>query len=161
MAFRMVVILFLSIAWSSAQTAPTSQDLLESIISEVESLKRTVSEQERRILRLEKLVRQLSSADGPTRVLSSSQTKRPTTGYRRPGFRPKENWHRIKNGMSTSQVIDILGKPTRMEDIDMFGYHRLFYSGEVPGSGSVSGNVKLKDDQVWDVNIPYFEQTSR
>ena len=161
MAFRVVVILFLSIAWSPAQDARTPQERLESTISEVESLKRAVLEQERRILRLEKLIRQLSSADYPARALGSPQAKRPTTGYQRPGFRSKENWHRVKKGMSTSQTVNILGKPTRVKDIGGGEYRTLFYSGEVPGSGTVSGSVELNNDQVWQVNIPFFEETSR
>ena len=129
--------------WALAQEAPKSQERLQSIIAEVESLKRTVHEQERRILQLERLVRQLSG-----------RTKRPTRAIA-VGFSAKENWHRVKEGMSTSQVINILGKPTRVKS--GLAFRTLFYSGEVPGSGIVSGSVEFHDDQVWQVNIPFFQ----
>ena len=55
---------------------------------------------------------------------------------------------------SESQVVGILGKSTSVENVGPF--RTLFYRGNVPGSGSVSGNIKLTDDRVWQINKPVF-----
>jgi hypothetical protein len=57
--------------------------------------------------------------------------------------------------MSESQVISILGPPTNV-DRTIGSMPILFYKGEVPGSGFVSGNVKLSEDRVYLVNKPVF-----
>jgi hypothetical protein len=56
---------------------------------------------------------------------------------------------------SQTQVVSILGKPTALEN-SVTTYFTLFYRGSVPGSGFVSGNVKLVDDRVYEVNKPVF-----
>ena len=65
------------------------------------------------------------------------------------------NWNSVKRGMSRLQVETILGKPTSVKTL---GNHiTLHYRGERSGSGYVSGNVKLNDDdRVWDINRPVF-----
>lgn len=57
--------------------------------------------------------------------------------------------------MSEAQVMSILGRPTSVEAMGGI-FKTLFYRGEVAGSGSVSGNIKLQDDRVWQVNTPVF-----
>ena len=63
-------------------------------------------------------------------------------------------WKRLRKGMSSAQVIGILGKPTSVETVGP--YRTLFYQGDVPGSGSVTGTIKLQDDRVWQINTPVF-----
>jgi hypothetical protein len=56
--------------------------------------------------------------------------------------------------MSRSQVEAILGRPTSTKITDP--YLTLFYQGDVPGTGSVTGTIEIMDDRVWQVNIPVF-----
>ena len=74
-----------------------------------------------------------------------------------PKWHTPSNWDRIKDGMSETQVISVLGSPTSTESIGAGEYSYLFYRGEVPGSGFVSGNVRLTYDRVWEVNKPVFD----
>jgi hypothetical protein len=57
--------------------------------------------------------------------------------------------------MSEAQVISILGRPTSIDD-NGYGTKKLFYRGEVAGSGVVSGNIFLADDRVLSVSTPVF-----
>jgi hypothetical protein len=70
-----------------------------------------------------------------------------------PPWMDRSNWSCVQKGMSERQVLSILGKPT---SIKPGVYRKLFYRGEVDGSGFVSGNIWLADDRVQIVNIPVF-----
>jgi hypothetical protein len=69
------------------------------------------------------------------------------------GWHHPANWKRVEKGMSQFQVVSLLGHSTSVEDISSF--RKLFYRGEVNGN-SVSGNIKLESDRVWQINIPVF-----
>jgi len=57
--------------------------------------------------------------------------------------------------MSESQVVAILGPATSVKRVS--DLRTLLYRGEVPGSGTVSGNVELGgEDRVYLVNKPVF-----
>lgn len=118
---------------------------------EVNLLKNTVADQGRRIEMLERGLRGKSSA-----IESSAST---ATQIRTPSsfaypWHDRNSWGRVKNGMSEAQVVFLLGRPTSVEALG--SYRTLFYRGEVAGSGSVSGNIKLNDDRVYQVNTPVF-----
>ena len=153
MAFRVLVALCLVSALSLAQETPKSKDQLQSIITEVALLKRAVVEQERRILQLEKMLQRSPSKMTSARSITQPQPITSRQALSEP-WHYETYWRRIKDGMSESQVIKILGKPTGVKDIGPF--RTLFYRGEVRGSGFVSGNVELSDDRVWQVNTPVF-----
>ena len=154
MAFRVLVALCLVSALSLAQEIPKSEDQLHSIVTEVALLKRVVVEQERRILQLEKIVQRLSTSKMTSaRSITQPQPITSRQALSTP-WHSETYWRRIKDGMSESQVIKILGKPTDVKDIGSF--RTLFYRGEVRGSGFVSGNVRFTDDRVWQVNTPVF-----
>ena len=68
-------------------------------------------------------------------------------------WRDMSNWSKIKKGMSSAQVIRLLGRPTRRDE---FGF-RLFWEGYVDEAYAVvSGNVSILDNQVWDVDRPVW-----
>ena len=124
--------------------------------AEILFLKRVVAEQDRRITELEKAVAALqlgtaSRAEPPIPGESSGAPAQPdsTTSWKQ-----GTTWNRLKDGMSRAQVEAILGRPTSVKTLDVF--LTLFYSGPVPGSGSVTGKVELKDDQVYLVSRPVF-----
>lgn len=135
---------FLPISW--AEDASRIRELE----NEVSVLRRVVVEQGRR---LEELERQSGARnDAPHRAgTPHSYTDSRSSSNR---WHIPSNWDRIKSGMSESQVGAILGSPTSAESVGP--YRTIFYRGEVGNSGSVSGNVKLQDDRVWQVNKPVF-----
>ena len=72
------------------------------------------------------------------------------------GWRNSATWDRIQRGMSERQVVSILGRPTD-RDVNIIDYVTLYYQGEIPGSGYVSGNVVVNDDdRVTQINRPVF-----
>ena len=116
--------------------------------NDILALTRVIREQNKRI---EALERQLSSD-----VTSPSpQPRAPSMSSSSPrGWHNSASWSRIKRGMSESQVVSTLGQPTAV-DVIVSSHRTLFYRGEVDGS-FVSGNVKLHEDRVWEVNEPVF-----
>ena len=122
---------------------------IDDALAEITLLKRALAEQDRRITELERTVKMLQGAQDqpPRRAMPIPST---AAAWKSPSA-----WTRVKDGMSRAQVEAILGRPTSVEDIPG-GYQTLFYRGEVSGSGSVTGTVKLNDDRVWQVNAPVF-----
>lgn len=135
-------------------TAPVfaqESERVRQLEQDVHLLKNTVVEQGRRI---ETLERELRGKSSPTvsRTPSATQTQPAAPGGQ--PWHDRNAWGRVKNGMSEAQVVSVLGRPTSVETVG--SYKTLFYRGEVGGSGSVSGNIKLQDDRVWQVNTPVF-----
>jgi hypothetical protein len=126
-------------------------------LTEIKLLKRIVTEQDRRITELENALKGLVYG-----TQKNALVQRPSTADNRQGapsvaqpWKIPSTWSRIRDGMSQAQVVSILGKPTGIEN-SVTTYFTLFYRGPVPGSGFVSGNVKLVDDRVNQVNQPVF-----
>lgn len=128
--------------------APKDSARAQQLENDITIFKRTVVEQGQRI---EALERQLSSGASPS---SPPRSSSPQSSVAARGWHNPASWSRVKDGMSESQVMSILGQPTSVENI---GSHRtLFYRGEVGSGGFVSGNVKISQDRVYLVNEPVF-----
>ena len=122
---------------------------------DVSLLKRLVKEQDRRIAELEKTVKSLQATTAPSTERPTAQELAKT--IIKPGTARWQNpfaWTQIREGLSRSQVEEILGKPTSVESV--IDSQTLLYKGDVPGSGTVSGMVKLTDDRVSEVHPPAF-----
>jgi hypothetical protein len=127
---------------------------LDDAIAEISFLKRVVAEQDRRISELEKTVNAIERAAKLETPVGDSQAGKTVPPNSAMAWNTPAAWRRLKEGMSRAQVEAVLGRPTSAEP---FGPNlTLFYSGQVAGSGSVTGTVKLTDDRVWQVNIPVF-----
>ena len=129
---------------------------LEASETEINLLKRQVREQDRRIAELERTVKSLqttattANAERPAaHELAKTLVKTPLARWQNPLA-----WTQIREGLSRSQVEEILGKPTSVEAV--IDYQTLIYKGDVPGSGTVSGMVKLTDDRVSEISPPAF-----
>ena len=128
---------------------------LEAAETDVSLLKRLVKEQDRRIAELEKIVKSLQTAttandEKPTpHELAKTIIKPPALRWQNPLA-----WAQIREGLSRAQVEEILGKPTSVESV--IDYQTLLYKGDVPGSGTVAGAIKLTDDRVSEVSPPNF-----
>ncbi len=127
---------------------------LEAAETDIGLLKRMVKEQARQIAELEKTVKSLQSA-------SSVINEKPTAHeIAKTIFTPAARWQnplawtQIRKGLSRAEVEDILGEPTSVESV--IDYQTLFYKGDVPGSGTVSGIIKLTDDRVSEISPPAF-----
>jgi hypothetical protein len=151
--FARLIVICAASSICAAQT--TDHDRLEAALSDIALLKRVVSEQNRRIADLEKQVRTLSSGSAAVEYGSEALPPRQSTQTSQPWKTPSA-WDRIRNGISQSQVTDILGRPTSVSDVGP--YRTMFYRGHVPGSGSVTGTVELNEDRVWPVNKPVFSR---
>lgn len=136
---------------SAAPVFAQESERVRQLEQEVSLLKNTVVEQGRRIEALERESRGKSSAS-ESNVPSKAQPR--TASSAGQPWHDRNSWGRVKNGMSEAQVVSILGRPTSVKTVG--GFKTLFYRGEVSSSGSVSGNIKLQDDRVWQVNTPVF-----
>lgn len=125
---------------------------IENLRKEIRLLKKEITEQNKRIERLEQELINLKNF--LKLKAESKEIQSPVVYSTGSGWKEPSNWDRIRDGMSEKQVVSILGKPTSIEDSGVF--RTLFYQGEVSGSGYISGNVKLTDDRVYFINKPVF-----
>jgi len=137
-----------------ASSSPSRDRRLEAAETEIGLLKRLVKDQDRRIAELEKTIKSLqssapASAEKPTAHEVAKTIIKPAVQWQNPFA-----WAQIREGLSRAQVEDILGKPTSVESV--IDYQTLFYKGDVPGSGVVSGVIKLTDDRVSEITPPAF-----
>jgi hypothetical protein len=96
-------------------------------------------------------LQRLESDASPQQNRNSAKTAAATAAWMNPS-----SWATIRRGMSRAQVEAILGKSTSSK-IDVISYVILIYQGDVPGSGIVSGNVRLdSEDRVVLINPPVF-----
>lgn len=140
---------FLSTPLVFAQRTVASTD---DLAAEVKLLKRIVAEQDRRITTLEQLLKQNETTLTTER---SSEAPHAATAAAS-AWKTNSAWKRLKEGMSRAQVVAILGMPTSVKSVGDRTYETLFYRGDVPGAGSVTGTVELNNDRVWQINIPVF-----
>jgi len=128
---------------------------LDAAETEISLLKRLVKEQDRRIAELEKTVKSLraaptATAEEPAAHDSAKMIVKPLAAR----WQNPLAWTQIREGLSRAQVEEILGKPTSVESV--IDSQTLFYKGDVPGSGTVAGIVKLTDDRVSEITPPNF-----
>jgi hypothetical protein len=127
---------------------------LEATEMEISLLKRLVKEQDLRLSELEKTVKSLQTAttansEKPTAHELAKTIIKPAAQWQNPLA-----WAQIREGLSRAQVEEILGKPTSVESV--IDYQTLSYKGDIPGSGTVAGVIKLTDDRVSEINPPTF-----
>jgi len=70
------------------------------------------------------------------------------------GWKSYTNWNLVKEGMSVSQLEEILGQPSSKGAGSMGSIW--YYEGNVQELGKVSGNIKFYQNRVWDINKPVF-----
>ncbi len=125
--------------------------------SEIQQLRRQIDDQNRRIQRLEdELGRRPGAAAGtpqPHRSASAATPAQSPSTARQLWHTP-EAWNRVAPGMTSVQVVAILGQPTSVDGVDAL--KTMFYRGTTPDGVSLSGIVNLRDDRVVAVNKPAF-----
>jgi hypothetical protein len=141
--------------FGQTSSSPSRDRRQEAAEIDISLLKRLIKEQDRRIAELEKTVKLLRAsgtapAEEPApRELAKIVIKPAAARWQNPLA-----WAQIREGMSRVQVEEILGKPISVEAV--IDYQTLLYKGDVPGSGTVSGMVKLTDDRVSEITPPHF-----
>jgi hypothetical protein len=141
--------------FGQAPSGPSRDRRLEAAETDISLLKRLVKEQDRRIAELEKTVKSLRAA--PTAIAEEPPAHESAKVVIKTFAARWQNplaWTQIREGLSRAQVEEILGKPTSVEAV--IDYQTLFYNGDVPGSGTVAGVIKLTDDRVSEINPPAF-----
>jgi hypothetical protein len=142
--------------FSQTTPIPSRDRRLEAAETDIALLKRLIKEQDRRIAELEKIVRAGQAAppaagnpEKPAAELAKTIIKSAAARWQNPLA-----WTQVREGLSRAQVEEILGKPVSVESV--MDYLTLTYTGDVPGSGVVSGTVKLTDDRVSEIRPPNF-----
>ena len=123
---------------------------------EISLLKRLIKEQDHRITQLEKTVKTLRAGNtvSPEEPVVARETAKAAVKSYAARWQNPLAWTQIREGLSRAQVEDILGNPTTVEAV--IDSETLYYKGNVPGSGTVSGIVKLTDDRVSQITPPAF-----
>jgi hypothetical protein len=131
---------------NAAQTAAQPSDpQTGKLVKEIEDLKQSVAEQDKRIAELEKAVKILQAALIPVPKPIPANT---------PPWRSPSSWNQIKTGMPEAQVVEILGPPTSVQSVT--DSRILFYQPDAHSTSSLSGTVTLMDDRVIAMSPPEF-----
>ena len=148
-----ISLILLSIVYfSSPCFGEVSQDEIIELRKNIQKLNERLSDQEKRIQRLERLQNLKSppiSLTSPQSEDSLSQKKTELLLWHDPPA-----WRKVRRGMTHQQVIVILGNPTSISGVgDSADY---VYEGEVPGSGYVKGVVNFLNNRVVFFDGPVF-----
>jgi hypothetical protein len=133
------------------KTTGQAEDLreeVEKLRTTVETLINKIEEQDQRIVALEKAIKTLAGSGNES--LPTIDSVRKQSAGRVEGWKNPANWKRIKPGMSEAQVRAILGSPTSTGGLTWY------YEGDVPGSGTVSGNISWLFHRVSGSYMPVF-----
>ncbi|HKZ73409.1 MAG TPA: hypothetical protein VJ011_05050 [Steroidobacteraceae bacterium] len=122
---------------------------VEQLRQDVAELNRVVREQARRIERLEREIARLRAAStrgkpGPARDASADAEA---------VWVAAEAWKPLRPGLSEREVLARLGPPTAVRS-DPPASKTLLYALELPGTGFLSGSVRLENGQVAEVREP-------
>lgn len=135
-------------AGQSPRASAQSRDpRVEKLTMEVEDLKRTLADQEKRIAQLESTVKMLQAAANPLPAPIPSPT---------PAWKASSNWVQVKPGMSEAQVESLLGPPTSVSSVE--DSRTLYYQPGASSTSTLNGSVTLKDDRVIAMTPPAFPQ---
>jgi len=136
--------------------APSGQSRdhrMEAAETDITLLKRLIKDQDRRIAELEKTIKTLRGAASAEEATPHETAKAVLKKFAAPWHNPLA-WTQIREGLSRLQVEEILGKPTSVEAV--IDSQTLYYKGDVPSSGTVTGVIKLTDDRVTGITLPAF-----
>lgn len=126
-----------------------AQDLkVSQLEQDVRELQQLVQRQSRRIDVLESEVNlSRGSAAAPDRAtVVVTNTTQP--------WLKSSNWDRIKNGMSESEVVQLLGPPTTIRSPGDGRQRTLFYALELGAGSFLSGQVLIESAKVTSVQRP-------
>jgi hypothetical protein len=146
---RLFAIALLALLPSAGHAADDSR--LSFLEQEVRNLKRQVQDLTRAVEEARRRpVQQLQPYVMPPRA--SRESLEGDTAGRWLGI---DGWRALKPGLGELEVIESLGAPTSMRDEN--GVRTLYYAMEIGTSGFLSGNVKLRNRVVVEVNRPTLQ----
>ncbi len=138
-------------AQSPRATAQSKDPLVEKLTAErltmeIDDLKLTVADQDKRIAELEKTVKMLQAAANPVPAPIPAPT---------PAWKAASSWVQVKPGMSEARVESLLGPPTSVSSVE--DSRTLYYQPSTSSASTLNGSVTLKDDRVIAMTPPAFE----
>ena len=140
--------------FGQASSSPSRDRRLEAAEADLSLLKRLVREQDRRIAELERFVKSPQTTASVNNEKPTAHDMAKTIIKTAALWQNPLAWTQIRQGLSRAQVEEILGKPTSVDAV--IDSQTLIYKGDVAGSGTVSGVVKLTDDRVSEISPPSF-----
>ena len=142
-------VMALAVTLPALAQVPVDDLRVRQLESEVQRLQQQVDAQARRIERLEQAARL-----APPALPATSAIRAPDTS---PVWLTTANWDRVKTGMSALEVIAILGRPTSTRNDDDGTLRVLFYAMELGPERYLSGNIRLDDAGVVEINRPVLK----
>ncbi len=125
--------------------------------TEVAQLRNDIRSLERQVRELTRRVDQLQQAQG-TPAGPASGIRLATAPDPDPSaWIAPEKWDRIRAGMTAQQVILVLGTPVSMRSEGNPSTQTLFYTLPIGDGGFLTGTVRLRDDEVLEVQRPVLK----
>ncbi len=140
-----VCTLWLCTIQTPSALAQTRDPRVDQLTKDMEELKHTVADQDKRISDLEKTVKMLQA------LMNPAPAPIPAVN---PPWTSSSNWTRVKAGMSEADVTEILGSPTSVQSV--VDSKILFYQSDAKSSSALKGSVTLMDDRVTAMSPPAF-----
>lgn len=122
--------------------------------TEVAQLRNDIRSLEREVRELTRKVDQLQQARGAA-MGSSSPSRLATAADPDPSaWIAPEKWERVRAGMTAQEVILVLGTPVSMRSEGNPATQLLFYTLPIGDGGFLTGTVRLRNDEVLEVQKP-------
>ncbi len=132
---------------STVAANAASDPLVEQLRTDIRTLEREVRELSRRVDQLQQPQMPAERTPGMTRRSTAPDPS---------AWIAPEKWDRVRSGMTAQQVILVLGTPVSMRTDDE-GVQTLFYTLPIGDGGFLTGTIRLRDDQVLDVQKPVLK----
>lgn len=140
-----MVLLLVCLPASAADSPEVAQ-----LRNDIRSLQREVRELARKVDEVQQARGATAGASSPTRIATAPDPD--PTAWIAPG-----KWDRVRVGMTAQQVVQVLGTPVSMRSEGNPSTQTLFYTLPIGDGGFLTGTVRLRNDQVLEVQKPVLK----
>lgn len=143
-------------AWCGAVILALTMPFAHAADTEVAQLRNDIRTLEREVRALSRRVDQLQQGMGTPVPATGSRLSTAPDPVPTAWIEP-EKWDRVRTGMTAQDVILVLGTPVSMRSEGNPAIQTLFYTLPIGDGGFLTGTVRLRNNQVLDVQKPVLK----
>ena len=154
---RATLTIFACIALAGASVARAAKPDVAALQQQVRQLSRTVRELQKRVERLEgRRAPVVQAAPVAVPPKAPAQAAAPGAGYVTPEAALKASWHKIRRDMAESEVVALLGEPSKKFTLDgRRGWYKAHKDEQVPeaDADALIRRAIERDPDLWVIEV--------